>query len=65
MAQSIGLTEAIIASSNGHVIESFQGNRYTPSELKAKSMGEHAAVFESGIISKDEEKREWRTREVE
>ena len=54
------LTYAIIASANGIPIVSNKGIRYNPEELNAKALGEHAAVFDSGVISEEERKGDWR-----
>lgn len=53
------LTYAIIASANGIPIVSNKGIRYNPEQLNAKALGEHAAVFDSGVISAGERKGEW------
>lgn len=52
-------TYALIASANGIPIISNKGIRYNPEELNAKAIGEHAVVFNSGILSKDELKGDW------
>lgn len=53
------LTYAIIASANGIPIVSNKGIRYNPEQLNAKALGEHAAVFDSGITSAGERKGDW------
>lgn len=54
------LVGAIKQSANGRVIESFEGNRYFPNELRAKKIGDESVVFNSGHISEEERKGRWK-----
>ncbi len=54
------LTYAMIASANGIPVVSNKGIRYNPEQLNAKAIGEHAAVFDSGVIPEEERKGDWR-----
>lgn len=53
------LTYAMIASANGIPVVSNKGIRYNPEQLNAKAIGEHAAIFDSGVISEEERKSDW------
>jgi len=64
MTKWVGLTEAIIASSEGEFILSeadTEGVRhlYHPKILDAKALGKCAAVFNSGVIPRELHKGRW------
>lgn len=64
----VGLTEALIASSNRKYIVSEPDSKgirhaYHPRLLEAKALGKHAVVCKSGVLPKNPHKLLWEIRD--